>query len=160
MAAVIRRYTYAQACDGIQKTFFDHFSDPLVGWASVPGLTVAPTIHWQNVQQRSAPSVAAPWMRFQIQHVDGEQDSFGLDGEGSFEARGFVTIQLFVPQDQNGLISARQLAKVLQRAFRGKTGVGEYCGIIFRNARINEVGPEDRWFQINVLANFEYDEER
>jgi hypothetical protein len=160
MAAVIRRYTYAQACDGIQKTFFDHFSDPLVGWASVPGITVAPTIQWQNVQQRSAPSVAAPWMRFQIQHVDGEQDSFGLDGEGSFEARGFVTIQLFVPQDQNGLISARQLAKVLQRAFRGKTGVGEYCGIIFRNARINEVGPEDRWFQINVLANFEYDEER
>ena len=160
MAAVIRRYTYAQACDGIQKTFFDHFSDALVGWASVPGITVAPTIQWQNVQQRSAPSVAAPWMRFQIQHVDGEQDSFGLDGEGSFEARGFVTIQLFVPQDQNGLISARQLAKVLQRAFRGKTGVGEYCGIIFRNARINEVGPEDRWFQINVLANFEYDEER
>lgn len=160
MAAVIRRYTYEQAAEGIQKTFYDHFSDPTVGWRSVPGLTVEPSIKWQNVQQRSAPSVAAPWMRFNIQHVDGEQDSFGLDGEGSFEARGFVTIQLFVPQDANGLISARQLAKVLARAFRGKTGVDEYCGIIFRNVRINEVGPEDRWFQINVLANFEYDEER
>lgn len=160
MAAVIRRYTYEQAYEGIYQTFYQHWNDVTVGWQSVTGLAEEPLIIWENVQKQQTPPVNKPWMRVQVRHLTGEQDSFGLDGEGSFEATGFVTIQLFVPQDGNGLISGARIAKVISRAFRGKTGVDEYCGIVFRNARINEVGPDDRWFQINVLADFAYDEEQ
>jgi hypothetical protein len=107
----------------------------------------------------STPGVDKHMLRVQVRHADSEMDSFGENGEGSFRASGIITVQVFSPLDKQGLLFHDRVAKVAQRAFRGKTGVGEYCGIWFRRARINEVGPEERWYVSNVLVDFEYDEE-
>lgn len=160
-----RRYSTEEARKGIYETFYQHWVGAANGWQSVPNLSTEPTVVYENtipgtVNGMSAtPNTDAPWLRVTVRHNDSEMDSFGQDGEGSFRATGVVTIQVFTPLDRDGLIFHDRLVKVAQRAFRGKAGVGEYCGIFFRRARINEVGPEERWFQTNVLADFEYDEE-
>lgn len=154
-----RVYTTEEARRGIYDTFYQHWNDVTLGWQSISGLTVEPPIVWENVQQVDVSDVSGPWLRAQVRHNGSEHDSFGQDGEGSFRATGIVTIQAFAPLDNDGLIFHDRLVNVVRRAFRGKTGVDTYCGIVFRNARINEVGPEERWFQTNVLADFEYDEE-
>lgn len=154
--AVIRRYTYEEARNCIYKTFYEHWQGTS-GWQSV--VTDEPPIIWENVQRADAEDVSKPFVRIFIRHDDSELDSFGQDGEGSYQATGAVNMQLFVPNDDNGLILSDRLAKVLQRAFRGKTGTGDCCGIVFRSVSMNEQGSDERVFQTNVTADFEYDED-
>lgn len=157
----IRQYSYEQARDGMLATFLQHWNDPVVGWQSVSELNgEEPELIWANLQKQGPPQrVTGTWVRSTVEHFNSEHDSFGENGEGSFQATGVITLQLFVPLDKVGLILADKLGKVIQRAYRGKTGVDEYCGIVFRRARLNEIGPDDRWYNVNILVDFEYDEE-
>ncbi len=54
-----------------------------------------------------------------------------------------------------GLELAYSLAETVVSAFEGTT---TERGVEFRNTRLNEIGPDGDWFQINVLADFTYDE--
>ena len=56
-----------------------------------------------------------------------------------------------------GVALAELLAVVARGAFEG---VGTASGIWFRNARIHEAGVDGAWVQMNVLADFVYDEMR
>ena len=165
MASTIRRYTTEQARSGIYETFYQHWINTTTGWQSISGLTSEPKVFYENIIADAVdgevftPDTANPALRVLVRHNTSEMDSFGEDGEGSFEATGIVTVQVFVPLDKNGLLFHDRLVKVAQRAFRGQTGFGDNCGIVFRRARINELGPQERWFVTNVLADFEYDEE-
>ena len=96
------------------------------------------------------------WARLSIQHTAGRQATFGPVGERHFRRSGLVTLQIFLLAD-TGLSDGDKLAEIAVAAFEG---ISTDDGVWFRNVRSNEVGFDGVWFQINVVAEFEYDKMR
>ena len=115
---------------------------------------VVPSIHWEG--QPFSPPKTAAWVRFSMRHTLSEQASLsGAGGTRRYEKFGTVFVQVFTPLTTGSLVLAEELAAVAKSAFEGVSTVN---GIWFTGARISEVGPDSSWFQMNVSANFRYDE--
>ena len=131
--------TYNEAKDEIFALFKTAWDT--VGW----------NVIYQNIGSQQVPEGQSdPWARVQIIHATGGNDAIGdslMIREGTFWA------QIFVPLGE-GLKEGYDLAKVVSDAFDGKRSLNVW----FRNGRINEVGPDGEWFQINYLVDFEYNE--
>ena len=96
-----------------------------------------------------------PWVWVSIEHAGGRQASLSSGtGQARFERNGIFTARIFVAAGK-GLQDALPLAKVVADAFEGNSAPG---GVWFRNVRMNEVGRDGKFFQVNVLAEFTYDE--
>ena len=104
------------------------------------------------------PPVSGAWGRATVRHTAGFQATLrGAVGERRFRHLGTVTVQLFVPSGEGqGLSDA--LAKIVMAAFEGVTTSPGH--VIFRNVKTVEIGPDGQFFQVNALAEFEYDEVR
>lgn len=139
--------TYDEAADAIQDRF-------KVQWdadsAAVAGSV--PPVEWDNLEALDPPP--STWVRVKVEHTLGRQSSLGETGNRLFDREGLVTVQVFAPHGQ-GVTLARQLASIVVNAFEGKTA-GPDEQIWFRNVRMNELGPTDKWFQVNVLSEFMY----
>ena len=71
---------------------------------------------------------------------------------------GLVSVQSFSPLSEGGGLSLAQKSAIIARdTFEG---VGTASGIWFRNVRIQEIGATGTWYQMNIIADFEYDEIR
>lgn len=105
--------------------------------------------------ERTAEEIA--WAVAFIRHAAGFQATLcGEIGQRTFTRLGYITVQIFSPVAR-GLHEARALAKVVTDAYEGFSTPG---GVWFRNVRMNEVGREGDNFQVNVVAEFRYDEIR
>lgn len=101
------------------------------------------------------PATQDPWSRVSVRHATGEQASLsGGTGTKRYRSTGFVMMQIFTPIGES-LVQARQLAQLLKVAYQGITTPRQ---VWFRRARLNEVGSDGDWYQINVIADFTYDE--
>lgn len=108
---------------------------------------------WQNVAD-SIPSSVSPWARTTIEHVISSQASLtNASSTTRWQREGLITVQVFVPAGK-GPVDWAPLVKILMDAFEGKTT----SGIWFRNVRFNEIGPDGDFYQVNVFAEFQYDE--
>lgn len=95
------------------------------------------------------------WGRAKIIHSDGEQATLAGTAGTLFRNYGVITVQCFAPmRDNTGALVARRLAEVVKTAFQGRNTTNVW----FRQVRYNEVGREGTWYQMNVVANFEWDE--
>jgi hypothetical protein len=118
-------------------------------------------ILWQGIPIDKPPdtsdlSYAAGYARATVLHSGGRQSTLGGKSGTRFDRSGVVIIQCFGPIGiGKGLTNAEQIATMALDALEGKTTPG---GIWFRNCRPNDIGPADGWFQINVVAEFLYDE--
>lgn len=127
------------------KTYWD---------ANTASITVTvPEVRYGGTEEVSEPPSDSPWARITVLHALGEQSSFGSTGNRNFDHSGIVTIQLFVPTKDNGFVTMDQLIKVAVDSLEGKCTDN---GVWIRNVRINEQGPDRAWFNVNVLADFEY----
>lgn len=116
----------------------------------------APKIFFEAVPDPGQQPQTASWCRIQIRHTTAEQASFGqVLGERRFRKLGIVTVQIFALMPAGNLTEAEGLAAVARSAFERRETPNH---VWFRNVRINEVGVEGTHFQMNVLADFEYDE--
>lgn len=97
----------------------------------------------------------APYARITVRHNVMDQRTLGATGNRRFRRFGVVTVQIFAISNQ-GLALADVFAKVALDAFEGKNTASDQ--VEFRNARINEIGEDGPWFQINVVSDFDYDE--
>lgn len=114
-----------------------------------------PPVAWPGVDA-SAHDPESAHARVFLRHVDSRQASFGQVGQRRFNRKGLLTIQVFTPTARNtGLSLAENLATIARDAYEG---IGTASGIWFRNVRIQEVGPDKGLYQMNVVAEFEYDE--
>lgn len=96
-----------------------------------------------------------PWIRVAIRTANGNTASLSnTGGRRRYVRTGTLFTQLFIPSG-TGLSQGNILAKTLSDALEGKQT--EHC-VIFRNVRINEIGASGKFYQINVLADFVYDE--
>lgn len=124
-------------------------------WDADPGSTGLPVLYSDT--EEDVPATGA-WARVTVQHNEGFQATLSnAVGARRFRRLGTVTVQVFTPHNEGGTLSDT-LATVAKNAFEGvTTSPGR---VIFRNVRVNEVGQDKEWFQVNVLADFEYDEIR
>lgn len=136
---------------GLFKTQWDA-ETPAVNGGNVP------RVEWPGVDSGSPPPAGAAWARIVVRHATSRQTTFGETGNRRFTRPGLVTVQVFAPTaDGIGLSLAEKLAIIARDAFEGR---GTASGIWFRNVRITEIGPDGTWYQMNVLAEFQYDELR
>lgn len=151
-------YSREDASDYMLATFKAAWDDGSTGWTSV--IAVEPEIVWDNVDpETDTDEASAPWLRVFIRHYpDGSsQRTMGSTGNRVFTRTGQLVVDVFVPIGE-GLLIARRLAKIAADAFEGKTAAGA-SAIWFRSVSVVERGVDrERWFMVQVLAEFEYDE--
>ena len=133
---------FSQARDEILTLF-------RTAWLADPTAAVIPLFYW-DVRHNSPKS--DPFARVTVRHTIGNND--GITNR-RFTREGIITVQIFTMFGE-GLSSSDVLSKVAADAFQGKSTPG---GVWFRNVRLNEVGQDGEFFQVNVLADFTYDEE-
>lgn len=121
---------------GVFKTFWDD-TDYSAVYSDVPG---------------GPPEDAEPWARATIQHVTGAQASLtGGLGTTKYRANGLVIVQVFAPVG-DGRRELYELAEGVVNAYRAAR-----LPVWFRNVRMNEIGKDGQFEQINVIGEFEYD---
>lgn len=118
-----------------------------------------PEIEWEGVPSKTKVDQTRVWGRFSTQNVFEEQatlsDCAGEPFKRRYAGSGLVFLQLFLPKTvANALPKGRTLAKVARNAFRGKKTSG---GVWYLNARIVDVPPEELFYRLNVVAEYEYD---
>lgn len=124
----------------------------LAAWIANETSAALPVIYGDVVGEVPA---SGSWARVTVRHNIGGAATLGGEvGNRRFRHEGIVTVQVFT-EHGNGQVDSDVLATVAMDAFEGEvTSPGR---VIFRNVRINEVGLDGQWFQVNVLAEFEYD---
>jgi len=115
-------------------------------------------VEWPNlvVDAGAAPLSQGnvPWARVSVLHGGGSQSSLGPEGGRLFEGHGQVVVQVFVPAGKRGLVDADALASAAVSAFRGKTR----DGVRFEQVGARTIGNDGPWYQVNVTADYEFDE--
>ena len=120
-----------------------------------------PAIEWHGKETKDKIDRLKVWARFSTQNVFEEQATLSACVDEPFKRRfngsGLIFVQLFLPKTvANALIKGRTLAKVARNAFRAKKTDG---GVVFYNVRINDdIAPEEMFYRINVVAEYDYDE--
>lgn len=141
---------YLQARSQMNKLFFDAWksgSSEIVGYV--------PNVEWQGLYPISKPENDKFWCRVSIQTIDESQTTLQNNCR-RYTALGLFFVQIFGPVCKpDSFKKTAMLAKLAKNAFQGKTTSG---GLWFRNARINELEPEEVWQRINVIVGFQYDE--
>ncbi len=95
------------------------------------------------------------WVRISVQHNIGYQATLtSASMNQRWRRKGIVFVQVFTPLG-DGMKTNDVLSSIVRNAFEGKTTSKD---IIFRNVSIREIGESEKWFQTNVVAEFEYDE--
>ena len=119
-----------------------------------------PAIYWQMKEEPATPDPSKYWARCSRQTVLEQQTTLstceGANGQRRFTTFGLLFVQIFCPKAaENVGTIAEKLAQVAKDAYRKQQTTS---GIVFRNVRINELPPENQYYRLNVVAEFEYDE--
>lgn len=96
-----------------------------------------------------------PWIKVEVRHVAGGQSALAGDaGQIKTTRVGVTTVKLYEGYG-SGILFSDKLARVIEKAFSGKTTPG---GVWFRRVRTVEYGVDGAWFRTDVLAEFQYDD--
>jgi len=110
-------------------------------------------VAWDNLDF-DAEAQNKPWVRLNVQFTTGSISELGLVGDRRFRNEGLVFVQVFTPVGGGKSVNTL-LATTARNVFRGVQLAG---GLWFRKAEIIEVGPDGKWYQQNVSAEFIFDE--
>jgi hypothetical protein len=112
---------------------------------------VRPTvpIHYDNVP--ATPPAASPWARLTI--VEGASFQVSLGASRRFRDTGTAIVQVFTALG-SGDGEAREIADDVQAIFKAIT----VAGVIFRKPSAARIGPDGRYYQVNVTIPFQADE--
>ena len=111
-----------------------------VVWGTLPG---------------TPPASETPWARVTVKHSGGGQSSLsGETGARRFKRYGILRLSLYVPAEGDQVIGY-DLAQKVANAYEDAR-----LDVWFRNIRIREQGICGAFEQIDVLADFLYDEVR
>lgn len=119
-------------------------------------------MYWEGmiVKPADQPASNNTWIRGSLRHGSAGQGSLaGENGVRRWDRAGIISVQCFAPlvAASGGVYRATQLACVVRDALQGKKT--ESC-VWFRNARVNEIGEDKDWFNVNATIEFNYDELR
>lgn len=97
------------------------------------------------------------WARVTVKHnpnAFGQASLSGEVGTKRFKREGFIIIQIFNPVNK-GMVESDIIVQILLDAFEGKDTLN---GIWFFNVGAEEIGVSAAWNQVNVKAEFIYDQ--
>lgn len=119
-----------------------------------------PAVQYRGVEPPGKIDRSKVWAAFTTQNVDEGQNSLSTcvdqPHKRMYGGAGLVIVQLFLPKTvDNAEFLGRELAEVGRNAFRGKKTAG---GVVFYNARVNDVTPEELFYRYNVVAEYEFNE--
>lgn len=139
--------TYREATDQILGLFRSAW---LANAGAANGGTVPPVLY-PHTDDGTIPTTTGAWARISINHETGGQATLGPSAGRQFENGGTLFVQVFAPAiGGTGYNLAQALAEVAKAAFEGKAT----SGVWFRAVRINEIGPDGPFYQINIAADF------
>jgi hypothetical protein len=100
------------------------------------------------------PDANETWARAVLRHAEGGQASLGGEfGSKRWRRSGTLFVQIFSPIG-DALVTGYNNAQIIVNAFQKSN----HPEIWFRDVRINEVGSDGAFQQINVLVTFFYDD--
>lgn len=141
------------ARDAVNGAFYSHW---LEAAAAAAGTGSPPKVEFSGLQEDQRLSEGnEPWARVTIKWASGQGHTLAPVGSRRFDRRGTVTVQVFTPVGKRGLLLSDRLVKVAQDAFEANAPAS---GPWFRNVRSQDIGPDDAWYQVNVVAEFTFDE--
>lgn len=117
---------------------------------------------WPFVEEPKKPDNTKIWLRVSTQIVDEQQSTLstceGLPGQKKYETVGLLFVELYLPKSKGDSgVKGRQAATILRDLFRN-AGSGQ-SGIRYYRARINDgIPPEELFYRLNVVTEYEYDE--
>ena len=126
------------------------------------GTTSSISMLWDNVRIREddlsaaqfdARGNAKPYARTTVRTIISTAESIGNPPAGKFLTEGRLRVQIFTPPG-DGHALADAAVEVLKAALRGAS-VGT---LWFFNVFPNEIGIEDKWFRVDLVASFRYEE--
>ena len=145
--------TYLEATDALYAIFNEAWT---AGAAVIVG--TVPEIRWHGVELREKPPVNKYWCRVSSQNILEEQATLNEVAEANkhrYTIAGLLFIQLFCPMsDPQAMDRGRKLAMLARDAYRSV----DRDGVWFRNARINELAPEQDAYRFNVIVEYQYDD--
>jgi hypothetical protein len=134
---------------------FDEARDTILGIVKAAWSLTGYPIVWSDVPGE-IPTSETVWARATIRHATGRQGSLhGANNTRRWNRTGTIFVQVFAPVGDGstaGYIAAQSMADALQAA--------KDPDVWFRNVRMNEVGTSGAFEQLNVLADFSYDDVR
>jgi len=144
--------TYSEAYDTITNRLLADW--PTVA-ADIVGIGAdAPELRFTGVEVGAIPQTY--FARFTMRSVLERQATLRNGEDQRYTSSGVIFVQVFAPKsDQQAAERLRRLAEAAKGIFRGKTFDG--C-IWFRNMRINDLDPEEKFLRANVVGEYEYDE--
>ena len=122
-------------------------------WDGDPTSASLPVL-WDGVAADIPTSGA--WARAMVRQTTGTQVALSGDeiGVARHTHTGFLMVQIFTPLGE-GLVLSDQLADIVKNGVRGKRTAS---GVVFRDVRTPDIGPDGQFFHKQVVADFEYDE--
>lgn len=115
-----------------------------------------PVVVYQGVESTVVMPTDKIWMRVSQQTIIEEQATLsGNDLKRRYTSEGLSYIQMFIPKTTGVYTNGTKIAEYIKKAFRGKQTAN--C-ITFRNVRIQELAPEEAWFRLNVVSEYQYDQ--
>lgn len=99
------------------------------------------------------------WCRVVVRNKAAGQETLGSPGNRRFERSADAIVQIFVKGGE-ATDQSSALAEQAQAIFEGVSIAG--TSVSFRNVPITEVGADEanEWYQVNVTADFRYDERK
>lgn len=128
------------------KTYWDSNAPAVVGYT--PRILT-------EADREEHPSDDQAWVRITIRHTSNNRGTLGGKGQRRIGRYGIVYAQVFAPlQDGEGFTVVQRLAQVARDAYEGK----RTDDVWFAACRLNEQGRDGPWIQINLAADFNWEE--
>ncbi len=121
-----------------------------------------PEIRWPYVAEPAKPNNSKIWFRVSSQIVEEQQITLstceGAPGQKKYETVGVLIVEMYMPKaERDSGVKGGKAAAMIRDAFRNAPS-GE-AGIVYYRARINDgIAPEELFYRLNVVTEFEYDE--
>ncbi len=93
------------------------------------------------------------WVRLTVRGTGREQETLGKVGNRRFRSHASVFVQVYT-EVNTGVQQGDALAKEAADIFEGVS----FSGLDFQAADVRETGPDGKWYQHIVEAEFDYDE--
>lgn len=123
--------------------------------ADVEDLDDVPVLVFESDNSEAPPDGDLPYVKVYIRHNSTSPPTLGGVGQRRYERYGSVYMNIFVPfQEGMGVTIAQRLAQVARDAYEGTRTDSAW----FRSCRLNEAGRDGPWYQINVTADFCWEE--
>lgn len=93
------------------------------------------------------------WVRAVVRERVSRQLSLGITTNRRFNRKAALVCQVFTPIN-TGSLASNVLVDSLREFFEGVT----VSGLMFHNVEARNEGNDGKWYQVNVMAHFEFDE--